>query len=242
MQNTVLKYMEGMFLYEDTAQIIDIENLENEKQAIVLDQTIFYPQGGGQPYGQGIIENENGKFVVEEVRLVDFAVKHVGHFESGSFENKETVNLKIDKNRRNLNSRNHSGGHLIDMALDKLDYNFVPLKGYHFPDGPYVEYKTNVENLDKEKLKVDLEKNCNELIKENHKTKISFMQKSEMSKYCKFVPDYLPENKPARVVLYGNFGIPCGGTHVSELSEIGTVIIRKIKNDGENIKIAYSVV
>ena len=67
------------------------------------------------------------------------------------------------------------------------------------------------------------------------------MQKSELSSVCDYVPDYIPEGKPARVVLYGTFGIPCGGTHVANLGEIGKFTIRKLKQKGETVSLAYEV-
>ena len=68
------------------------------------------------------------------------------------------------------------------------------------------------------------------------------MQKSELGTVCDYVPEYIPEGKAARVVLYGTFGIPCGGTHVANLSEIGKFTIRKLKQKGETVSVAYDVV
>jgi Ser-tRNA(Ala) deacylase AlaX len=41
--------------------------------------------------------------------------------------------------------------------------------------------------------------------------------------------------------MYGNFGIPCGGTHVSNISDIGHMVIRKIKTEKGNIRVAYDI-
>ena len=52
---------------------------------------------------------------------------------------------------------------------------------------------------------------------------------------------YIPAGKPARVVMYGAIGIPCGGTHVANLSEIRHLTIRKIKKEKEQVKVSYDV-
>ncbi len=101
-----------------------------------MDGTIFYPQGGGQPYDQGVIESAKGKFLVEEVRFVDGIVKHIGMFERGSFEKGDEVTCHVDKARRDLHSRLHSAGHIVDMGMTELGLGWIPGKGYHFPDGP----------------------------------------------------------------------------------------------------------
>lgn len=214
---------------------------ENGRSTIVLDQTVFYPQGGGQPYDKGTIEGPAGKFLVEEVRFVDGAVKHIGKFESGILRNDDEVQCVVDKTRRELHSRLHSAGHVIDMAVTSLKLNWIPGKGYHFPEGPYVEYAGTLEGLDKEKLKTDMENLCNEFVAENRGTKIIFMDKEKMKEVCHFVPDYIPAGKPARVVMYGDFGVPCGGTHVGNLGAIGRVTIRKVKSEGENIRVGYDI-
>ena len=98
-----------------------------------------------------------------------------------------------------------------------------------------------MEGVDKENLKTEVEKLCNAFIREGRKTELRFMPKEEMNSVCHFVPDYIPEGKPARVVMYGDFGVPCGGTHVSDLAEIKSMTIRKIKQEGENIRVGYDV-
>ena len=240
MSPTKLLYLENFNLTECEANVLDIFE-ENDKAIIILDQSCFYPQGGGQPYDQGTIESKNAKFNVLEVRFVDGLVRHIGNFESGNFNKGEKVNCKVNKDRRSLNSKLHSAGHALDMAIESLNLGWVPGKGYHFPDGPYVEYEGNLEGQDMEKLKSDLENKCNGLINKDIETSLKFMSKDQMKEVCHFVPDYLPEGKPARVVFFANFGVPCGGTHVNNLSEIKSMIIRKIKQDGKNIKVGYDI-
>lgn len=238
---TKLIYLENNDLLSGTAQVIDLIN-EEGKIGIVLDQTLFYPQGGGQPYDQGIIENSNGKFIVEEVRFLDGIVKHFGHFESDNIKPKENVSISIDKERRLLNSRNHSTGHLIDLVLDDLKIKWKAGKGYHFPQGPYVEYIGSTEDIDIDKLKSDLENGCNKIINEGLKVTFKFVSLAEAKELCDFVPDNIPHDKPLRVVMFGNWACACGGTHVKDLKEISDVAIKKIKNKGEGIiRISYLI-
>lgn len=237
---TKLLYLEDFSLLESETRIQEILE-ESGKQIIILDRTVFYPQGGGQPYDAGVIESPSAKFIVEEVRFLEGAVRHIGHFEKGEFHKGETVTLRVDKERRALHSRIHSAGHVVDMAVYALKLPWIPGKGYHFPDGPYVEYAGSFEGLDKGKLKADIEEMCSKFIQEGRETKLLFMNKEQMKSVCHFVPDYIPPDKPGRVVMYGDFGVPCGGTHVSKLSEIGSMIIRNVKADHGNIRVAYDV-
>jgi len=240
MEPTKLLYLEDFNLLNTEARIIDVLE-ENGKNIVLLDQTVFYPQGGGQPYDKGLITSGSEKFIVKEVRFVDGIVKHIGIFESGKLSKGENVQCMVDKDRRTLHSRLHSAGHVVDMAVTELKLGWVPGKGFHFPEGPYVEYKGSLEGLDKENMKIELERLCNKFIQEERKTELRFMPKEEMSLFCHFVPDYIPEGKPARVVMYGDFGVPCGGTHVSNLMEIKSMTMRKIKQEGENIRVGYDV-
>ena len=240
MSNTQLLYLEDMTLLGVEAKVVAVQE-EDGKQIVILDKTVFYPQGGGQPYDQGAIGGASGKFLVAEVRFVDGVVRHIGAFERGMFQAGDVVMCNVDGVRRELHSRLHSVGHVLDMAVRAAGLNWVPGKGYHFPDGAYVEYAGALGELDKEKLKADIEKLCAQFIAEDRTTTIRFMPKEKMHEVCHHVPDYLPEGKPARVVMYGDFGVPCGGTHVSHLGAIGTMTIRKIKPEGANVRVGYDV-
>lgn len=240
MSLTKLLYLEDFNLLVSEAKVESVLE-ENGKTVVLLDQTVFYPQGGGQPYDKGSMESENAKFIVDEVRFVDGLVKHIGSFEKGTFRVGDSVKLLVDKERRILNSKLHAAGHVVDMGVTELKLNWIPGKGYHFPDGPYVEYAGSLEGMDKEKLKVDLENACNAFVQEGRETKVLFMEKDEMKDVCHFVPDYIPEGKPGRVVMYGDFGVPCGGTHVNNLSEIRHITIRKVKEEKRIIKVGYDV-
>lgn len=232
--------MEDMSLMETESQVVSVVS-EEEKTYLVLDKTIFYPQGGGQPFDTGVIESGDNIFKVTEVRFQDGIVKHYGIFEKGSLKVGGAVVARVDKERRQLHSRVHSAGHVLDMALKDLGFYWKPVKGFHFPEGSYVEYIASLDGLDAENLRSKIEERANEIIESVIEVKILFMEKEKMHEVCDFVPDYLPSGKPARVVLYGNFGIPCGGTHVSNLKEIGRLIIKKIKSEKGNIRVSYAV-
>ncbi len=250
---TKLLYLEDHALLESAAVIVSVTE-ENGKAVIILDQTVFYPQGGGQPYDTGIITDANTEgatggssvFKVEEVRFVDGIVKHIGAFEAvtGTFAVGQKVTCHVDKERRDLNCRLHSAGHVLDIALHKIGINWVPGKGFHFPQGPYVEYVGSVDGMDAEaieKLRAALENKCNEIVSEGAEVTLRFMPKEEMHTVCSFVPEYIPAGKPARVVMYGAIGIPCGGTHVANLKDIKGITIRKIKKEKDAIRISYEL-
>ena len=147
---TKLLYLEDFTRLECDAKIVE-RSQENGKEILILDATVFYPQGGGQPYDTGVIESASGRFLVEEVRFMDGAVRHIGHFEWGELVIGDTVQCHVDAERRLLHSRIHSAGHLVDLAVAELGLPWTPGKGYHFPQGPYVEYAGNLNEVTRAK-------------------------------------------------------------------------------------------
>lgn len=239
---TELLFMENMQAYECEAQIEEIIQQDN-RNIIYLNQTVFYPQGGGQPYDTGFIDSNYARFNVEEVRFIDGKVLHIGHYSNGELKIGDNVKCTVDVKRRQLNTRIHSGGHLVDMAVHELGYKWIPTKGYHFPDGSYVEYRANLEDEPKDQIVNKINQQINNILSKDIKTSIRFMPKEKMKEFCHNVPDYLPEGKPSRIVLYDGFGVPCGGTHVASLSEIGAMTVKKIKNRPEStIRVSYELV
>ena len=219
-------YLHDTYLFESNASIINILAHENQT-VLILDQTIFYPQGGGQPGNIGFITSLNGNFEVQKTIFEQGQVWHLGQFTRGKFEIGQVVELKIDQQKKLLNSQNHTAGHLIDLAIEKLALPLTPVKGYHFPDGAYVEYSGELASLD---IADKLEQKVNEIIEQNPKISFELRESKHES------------GKPMRIMKVEWFkNCPCGGTHVKSALEVGKIIIKKIKNNKGNIRISYQI-
>ncbi len=240
---TKLLYLNDSYLFEETATLLAIQETEDGRKSLILDQTIFYPQGGGQPCDQGEISNEAASFKVQDVRYIDGNAHHIGDFTGNAFTEGEEVLLAINPERRKLNTRIHSTGHLLDVAMFNLGYTFPPTKGYHFPDSPYVEYDGIIEPENRPEAKEKLNAEVKRLISEGEEVKTVVVDsKDALKEYCEFIPDYLPEGKPIRVVIIARgFGCPCGGTQVKNVSELGAVNIHKIKVKNGKTRVSYKL-
>lgn len=244
MNTTHLLYMETTALVLDNTQIVEFCTLDNGKSVIVLDSTIFYPQGGGQPYDQGLIKNNKGGiFEVQEVRFVEGMVHHIGIVQNGIFEKGMIVQCEVNSERRMLHSLIHSGGHVVDIGLYNLGFKLTPSKGYHFPDGPYIEYCETMDNEDdRHQLKERLQKEVNDLISASYPVHIKLVERTVLEDMAKYIPANIPVNKPLRAMIINSFpAIPCGGTHVESTGQFKAVTIESIKNVKGKLRIRYSV-
>lgn len=241
-KKTELLYMADMIKRELITSVIEVLPWKESQQAIIVGETIFYPQGGGQPYDQGTITSENAIFDVQEVRFQDGVVYHIGTFKEGIFKKGAQVTLTIDANIRDLHSKYHSAGHIIDVALHTLQPELTASKGFHFPAGAYMEYVGTLPEEDRVQLKDVLQKTVNQIIEEQRPIQVQMVSIEELKTTARSVPQDLPENKPIRTMtIDGFYAIPCGGTHVSSTASIHKLIIEKIKNKKGNTRISYSV-
>lgn len=121
------------------AKVLDISNTDDEQVDIILDQTCFYPRGGGQDWDLGVISNNGKSTEIEEVRIdSDGIVHHICNRTDILTGN--IVSCQVDRQRRQINSRLHSAGHLIDMAIRELGLDWVASKGHHYPHLSAFEY------------------------------------------------------------------------------------------------------
>ncbi|CAM9233887.1 unnamed protein product, partial [Hapterophycus canaliculatus] len=143
--------------------------------ALILDGTIFHPQGGGQPSDQGTITYGSGTMAVSIVRDVGGVIHHFGSISGLSAapsspspprpEPGQRAFLALDGAKRLRHAALHSAGHAVDKAvMEAVGAGvFLPLKGYHFDDSPYVEYRGALpQGLEKDafvdKLNTELDK------------------------------------------------------------------------------------
>lgn len=117
---TAMLYLEDTYLLAERAAVLSVTTLEDGATDIALDRTILYPQGGGQPCDHGSIATDTGTLAVERVGLdPDGIIHHIGTL-TGTISPGQTAELRVDAERRILNARNHSAGHLIDVAVSAL--------------------------------------------------------------------------------------------------------------------------
>ena len=110
-----------------------------------------------------------------------------------------------------------------DSALQNLGKDdLIGTKGYHFEDGPYVEYQGNVPADERESLIAALNEECKKLIEKNE----------DVTKRM---------DGDVRFVTVGGLEGMCGGTHVTSLGEIKGMTITRIKKNKKFIKISYQL-
>ena len=165
-----------LFQFESQSSVVDVigavEGItkEADEAIVILDKTIFHPQGGGQPNDEGHMQNTDGsvKFKVNNLVCKKDAIYHVGTYEpkGSSFAKDDKVDVKVNEELRRLAARFHSAGHLLDMAMNKAGRpDLKPSKGYHFTTGgAYVEYIGNVDEKERPALIADLNKYSKEII------------------------------------------------------------------------------
>ncbi|MFS8159091.1 MAG: alanine--tRNA ligase-related protein [Candidatus Roizmanbacteria bacterium] len=241
--NTDLLYMIDSYLFEESAKVVSVSRAEDGRTVVILDRTIFYPQGGGQRFDIGKIAFDSAIFDVVEVRFVEGEAFHMGSFEKGTFQAGDEVRLGIDKDRRILHNKLQSAGHLIDMGIKNLGYtDLVPAKGAHYPEWSEVEYEGEI-NLDKiESVPEKLQKELDSMIEKGYEVKVEMSTKEEAQKKCYTLPAELPDNKPIRIVaVWDDLFMPCGGTHVQNINELKGLKITRIKSKKGMTKISYTI-
>ncbi|GEM_PF-11105 len=203
---------------------------------VVLEKTIFYPQGGGQPSDTGEISGSFGKARVKHVRMDGEHVIHECTIE-GNLKAGESVECTLDWARRYQNMRVHSSGHIVHEAVMSLFDGLIPVKGDHGKN-PYIEYVGSLP-IDK---KYAIEKKANEIVSQNLSFTTEFVSLEELKKRSSYVPSHLPANKPLRILVIEGFQpIPDGGTQVKRSDEAGEISITSIENDGDHVRVHYSI-
>ena len=195
--------------------------MEGQKGTVFVKETPFYATMGGQEGDTGVIETENGKFVVEDtIKLRGGKFGHVGHMESGMLSQGETVSLKVNTSARRDTEKNHSATHLLQKALKTVLGTHVEQKGSLVtPDRLRFDF-AHFQAMTPEEIE-KTEALVNEQIQAGLSVITDVMDIEEAKKSGAMALFGEKYDQKVRVVSMGDFSKElCGGTHVSNTSSI----------------------
>lgn len=196
-----------------------IENKDGEFYQIVMDNTPFYPEGGGQTGDKGVLENAVESFEVLETKkennLIISLIKDLPKDVSSVFY------AKVNNTDRKNTQANHSVTHLLHEALREVLGTHVEQKGsYVGPD--YLRFDfSHFSKISEDELAL-VEEKVNAKIKENIALQefrnIPIQEALEKGAMALFGEKY---GDNVRMIQFGSSKELCGGTHVKSTSEIG---------------------
>ena len=197
---------------------------------LVLDQTPFYAEMGGQVGDHGTIQGPNGTFQVTDVQKNKGGkFMHSGKVVSGTLSVGETVTASIDVERRKAIMRAHSATHLLDAALKKVLGDHVHQAGSLVePDRLRFDF-THFEAITPEQL-AQIDKLVNDAILEGYPVATEVLPIEEAKKKGAVAMFGEKYGDIVRVVEMGDFSMEfCGGTHLDNTAKAGPF---RIKSEG----------
>ncbi|WP_122684580.1 alanyl-tRNA editing protein [Pseudomonas canadensis] len=205
---------ERLFFTHDhlTAELEVLSCTPHEEQfAVILQSTIFHPQGGGQPFDTGWLGEATVLRVTQEVdRVVHYVDRPL---EPGP------ITARVDEQRRMLNTRLHSAGHLIGNVGETLGW--MPIKAHHWPGEGKITFIRGeaAQAMDAEAI----QQQVNQWIAADY-------------------PRHMNLEDGTREVGFGELpAYACGGTHVQALSELGQVTILTLSEKKGALSVRYEL-
>ena len=203
-----------------------VDQLHAGQQGIVvLEQSAFYAESGGQAGDIGQITTDNASFNVIDTHKQGKAFAHIGQLENGSLNIGDAVTAHIDESNRIATSLNHSATHLLHAALQKLLGAHVTQKGSLVNSERLRFDFSHFEPVNQQQLH-SIERLVNQQIRINHNVNTDVMnidQAKATGAMALFGEKY---DAKVRVLSMGKFSTElCGGTHVNRTGDIGLIKI-----------------
>lgn len=210
-----------------TAQIIKAAQDAEGNHYVVLDNTAFYPTGGGQPHDTGTL---NGIQVLN-VEEVDDEIRHTL---AESFGSATEVEGAIDWQRRFDHMQQHAGQHILSAAFVEL-FEF-PTVSFHLGK-EIVSIDLDMEDVSPEQLDA-VEKLVNDIISENRLIEIKWITEDELHHYP--LRKQLAVTDEIRLVIIPDFDYNgCGGTHPSTTGQVSALKILSTEKHRGKVRVHF---
>ncbi len=211
-------YYDDPYKTEFEAKIISADCVDDCKWNIILDQTLFYPESGGQSSDRGVLGGVHvlNVFEVEEVII---------HVLDRELEKGKIVHGYIDWDRRFDHMQQHSGQHILSQCFSKLKGGRTI--GFHL-GRCYSTIDIDISNLSEKDLR-NIENLANQIVLENRDIVIKVIDKDELENIT--LRKYPQGKDRLRTVEIKDFEwTACCGTHVKKTGEIGIIKIINTEN------------
>jgi alanyl-tRNA synthetase len=221
-------YYQNAYITSFSSKVIKQERDSAGNWYVCLEQTAFYPTGGGQPHDIGTIEGIS----VSNVEEVDGEIRH--YLEKPLRENEKTVLGSVNWNRRFDHMQQHAGQHILSAAFDTLfHYRTV---GFHLGIET-VTIDIQTEKLTEEEA-VKAEQLANQIILENRPIETKWVTKEELEQFPLRKETKVTED--IRLVIIPDFDYNgCGGTHPKTTGEVRAVKILNWEKQKKNIRVQF---
>ncbi len=192
-----------------------------DEAVVILKNTPFYAESGGQVGDTGLLHNEQCRFDVMDTQKQGKAFIHIGSLAEGQLSVGDNLSAEIDAARRDATIRNHSATHLMHAALRKVLGEYVQQKG-SLVDSEKLRFDfSHNEAVSAEQLH-EIERLVNQQIRANLAAEANIMPIADAKAkgaMALFGEKYGDE---VRVITLGDFSIElCGGVHVKRSGDIG---------------------
>jgi len=236
--------LESSFLYdtyETTSKVIGLfdgnkfVNSLEKSGYVVLDKTCFYATSGGQVNDTG--EFSNDKFsakVVDVIKAPNGQHLHKVEISSGVISVNDVCSIVIDKKKRESTARNHSSVHILQKSLQEVLSSNIHQAG-SYVDEERLRFDFTYTGKIMEHDILEVERLCNEKIQENNDVVIKEMSLDEAKSIGAMALFSEKYKEIVRVVTIGDSIELCGGTHVSNTSDINKLAIVKLESKGSNV-------
>ena len=193
---------------------------DGQEGIVVLDNTPFYAESGGQAGDHGVLKVGNGEFVVYDTQKIGNAFAHKGKV-IGSINKGDVAAAAVNASRREAIKKNHSATHLLHAALREILGEHVSQKG-SLVEADRLRFDfSHFEAVTKAQLQ-EIENRVNQEVQANHDlvTQLMDLEQAKASGAMALFGEKYDEK--VRVVSMGSFSTElCGGTHVSRTGDIG---------------------
>jgi alanyl-tRNA synthetase len=200
--------------------VVDVLRPGQEGQ-VVLDQTPFYAESGGQIGDSGVLKNAKTRFAVRDTQKIGASFSHIGVLESGELRIGDTLEALVDQERRKAIALNHSATHLLHAALRKVLGKHVEQKGSLVAADRLRFDFSHTQAVSPDELR-QVEELVNDEIRENAPVETRVMALDEAKSAGAMSLFGEKYESDVRVLSIGDFSMElCGGTHVQRTGDIG---------------------